>query len=96
MSLDEFLSSHSERQILVWSYYFAEKWNKPSLTDHYLMVVACEARRVMSKNPNSIKPEDFRLKFVTHQPETKESAAAKAKARWFALVGAKPKDKKDG
>ena len=92
MSLDEFLTKHSERQILVWAHYFAEKWNKPSLTDRYLMVVAREVRRVLAKNPNTIQDEDFKLKFIRQEPETAETAAAKAKARWFALTKFKPKE----
>ena len=89
----------THRQYEALSTWLSNEYNIPSRTDHYLMSVACEVRRVLSKNPNNIKPEHFILEFKqkeaeSREPETVEQASAMAKAVWMARLGAagvKPK-----
>jgi hypothetical protein len=57
------------------------------------MAVACEVRRSVAKDPQSVKLEHFKIKFERPKPlteEAKKSITAIAKARWFAAVGYKP------
>ena len=53
------------------------------------MQIAAEVRRVLSKNPGSIKIEHFRLKFGEKSAPTPkmtvEEAAAISKARWLGM-----------
>ena len=63
MSLSECMNSHTERQFRTWIEWLDSQWNEPSLTDHYLMQIATEVRRVLSKNPNDIKLDDFKIEF---------------------------------
>lgn len=64
-----------------------DQWNLPNRTDHYLMLIASEVRKVLSKNPNNIKLADFKLKFISflEKPEeiTQDSAAEWSKAKWL-------------
>lgn len=63
------------------------------------MLIACEVRRVLAKEPGRIQPQDFRLNFTFKKsgPLSKKAAAEKrrleiamAKARWGAFVGVAP------
>ena len=56
------------------------------------MQVACEVRRVLSRKPNSIKLDHFRLKFKTDavkMASTAEQAATWSKAIWLGRLGVK-------
>ena len=53
------------------------------------MQIACEVRRVLSKNPNRIQPGQFKLKFGTSKPKklSVKEATKLAKAKWLSAVG---------
>lgn len=63
--------------------------SNPSRTDHYIMQVAQEVRRVLSKRPNSIKLSDMKITFKggEEKPTSKEQASAWAKQRWMGMIG---------
>ena len=88
----------THRQFAIWQLWLNEQWNRPDLTDMYLMQVACEVRRVLSQKPNDIKLEHFRLKFETGKPKasngqavtgglTKEQKENLVKQMWMARLG---------
>lgn len=85
----------SYRQYSTWIAWLDQQWNKPDRSDHYMMQVAAEVRRVLSKKPQSIKLGHFLLKFefVPPRPTTSKQALAASKAKWFAAVGMVVKDK---
>lgn len=69
------------------------QWNEPDKKDYYLMQIAQEVRRVLSKSPSKIKLKDFLIKFkqgrrepVAKKPDNK-TLAQWAKAKWLGLVG---------
>lgn len=60
------------------------------------MEIACEVRRVLSRQPEKIQPNDFKLKFSfktgqqsRQSSEEWEKQTALAKGRWFAHTGYK-------
>ncbi len=67
----------THRQFLTWQAWDAMEWNRPSRTDHYLMGVECEVRRVLSKKPNDIQPEHFKMKFNSGAQKPVRSEAYK-------------------
>jgi hypothetical protein len=83
----------THRQYLVWNAWFDEKWNQPSLTDFYLMAIACEVRRVLSKHPGRIKLKDFLLRFgdKEEKPLTVEQATQRSKMVWGSAMTAAQK-----
>lgn len=76
----------TDRQKLVALKWLQTEIENPSRSDLYSMQIACEVRRVLSKNPNSIKLKDFLLTMTNpSSPQGKASAdniAAVAKAQW--------------
>jgi hypothetical protein len=81
---------HTEKELKVWLAWLDMQWDQPDRTDCYLMQVACEVRRVLARNPRAIHVKDFKLKFPRRarvSVMSKEHAAARSKARWFAAVG---------
>jgi len=65
------------------------------------MALTCEVRRVLSRNPNEITPDNFRLKFESKKPltrkekrQSRKDQRALAIAKWKALAGYK-EPKKD-
>lgn len=83
----------THRQFLAWQAYNILALNKPERTDHYLMQVACEVRRVLSRQPGNIQMDHFQLKFVERvntgdKPNMEQrKIAAMAKAVWTSRVG---------
>lgn len=64
-------------------------WNLPDLTCHYLMQIACEVRRVLSKNPNNIQSKQFELKFTRDDEREEIPPEVKmqhSKSAWMAVV----------
>lgn len=53
----------THRQYLAWMSWLSLEEREPSLSDYYAMQIAAEVRRVLSKNPNAIKMEDFKITF---------------------------------
>lgn len=84
----------THREFLTWQAWIDRQWNRPDRTDFYLMQVACEVRRVLSRKPAGIKIDDFRLPFGEEgQRELKrqdaEEIAKQAKQGWAAYLSAK-------
>ncbi len=80
----------THREYLTWIVYLNGEWNNPSRTDHYLMLIATEVRRVLSKRPNSIKLPQFKLNFddgIKEKKLSKKEASKISKARWFGSLG---------
>lgn len=105
MPLRACMQAHTHREYRTWSRWLELEWDKPSRSDWFLMQIAAEIRRVLSKKPKLIQLKHFFLKFTTGksdkpiEPEmTKEEATRIAKNKWFGLVGYKPKkkEKKNG
>lgn len=82
--------THREyRTRLAW---LDEQWNQPSRNDQYLMQIAMEVRRVLSKKPNAIELDHFKLEFGTTEVKpvlklTRAQLAKQSIARWCGLVG---------
>lgn len=74
---------------MLWDYWLDHQWNKPDRTDHYLMQIAREVRRVLSTKPNDIQSSDFKIEFETvndsknSRKPTRTEAANASKARWL-------------
>lgn len=81
----------THRQFQAWRAYQMDSLNKPVRGDYYLMQVACEVRRVLSKSPGNIQMDNFRLKFVEKSdqktPAEANRIAAMAKSIWSRRVG---------
>lgn len=100
-TLYEFSNKMTHREFKLWLRWLDDNYNKPSLSDYYMMQIAAEVRRVLSKNPDKIKLKDFLLSFDTSdkkekgkkkvdKPSSIQAAANYAKAKWFAITGYKP------
>jgi ribosomal protein S19E (S16A) len=96
MTLGEYLARVSHREHLIWVEHLrAEReaeWETPTPEQWYMMAIAAEVRRVLSRNPRDIKVEDFRLRFRTgpQKPVSPEVALAWSKAHWGLAVGLPP------
>lgn len=53
----------THRQMSTWVLFSQEILNRPSLTDQYIMSLTATVARILSKNPQNIKAEHFRLIF---------------------------------
>lgn len=79
-----------------------EEWNRPSRTDRYLMQIACEVARVLSKNKRAIRPEHFWQNLLKGQEKaakaslareaTEEQRLKRTKKSWFSRLGIGKKD----
>ena len=89
MPLRRCMEEHTHREYLTWMVWLKEERQTPKLTDYYLMQLAAEVRRVLSKKPNSIKMEHFELKSSTEKESLEQNklAADMAKTRWLTSVG---------
>lgn len=81
----------THRQFLAWQYWMNLQQNVPDKTDHYLMQIACEVRRVLAKHPRQIKIEDFKLTFsnqANKHPKalTKEGKIEASKSMWLGMM----------
>lgn len=83
MSLRRCMREHTERELRVWLAWMALQWDSPDRSDYYLMQVACEVRRVLSRDPRAISISDFKLQFREAGPAVRRDS----KAAWFAGVG---------
>ena len=89
----------THREYLTRLAWIEEQWNFPSRSDQYLMQVAAEVRRVLSKKPDAVKLEHFKLKFgtVKRKPAQKLTKAQQVKMhfqRWVAVVTPRKSTKK--
>ena len=98
MSLQRCQTETTSTEFLDWQQYLVQEINFPRKQDYYLAQIAAEVRRVMNKNPNSIKVEDLLMKFEGHvdeeekpTPIDKETRTASNKSKWFGITGYKKK-----
>jgi hypothetical protein len=85
----------SNRELLTWLAWLESRWDTPGPREWYLMQVACEVRRVLSKKPEKIQPHHFKLRFRRDgqaPPADPREAAARSKSRWLAAVGVAPRE----
>ena len=70
-----------------------EEYDRVTKTEHYLMQIAMEIRRVLHSSPNSIQLNEFEIDFVKQDGEqqkaSEEQKLASSKAVWFGRVGYK-------
>lgn len=64
------MDAHTHREHLGWLAWLDLQWNRPDRADHYQMQTACEVRRVLAKDPNSIQPKQFNIPFKTATTQT--------------------------
>lgn len=83
MTPDELLTGTSPRQLDAMLAWAEDEWNRPSRTDHYLMLVATEVLRGRVKNPGRVRMKDMRLKFGPPAAVPVEVN----KAGWVGIVG---------
>lgn len=86
MTVQECIDKHTYREYQMWMAYFEDEWKEPTLSDYYLMQIAQEVRRVLSKNPNAVKLEDFKIKFQDANAEQKKYDPEFSKAIWTAIA----------
>ena len=87
---------HTHREYLTWVVWLNEQWNVPTKDNLYSMQIAAEVRRVLSKQPNAIKTEHFKMVFEHKKEPTQEQLAKsraqalqRSKAAWASRVGFK-------
>lgn len=89
MPLRQCMESHTERELRGWLSWIVMNKERdaenPSPDQWYMMQIAQEIKRVLSKNPASIKLSNFKLSFKKPKPLSPEQV----KSRWFGLVGYK-------
>lgn len=86
MTVRECIDKHTYREYQMWMAYFEEEWKEPTLSDYYLMQIAQEVRRVLSKNPNNVKLEDFQIKFQDKESEPKKYDPDLSRAVWTSIA----------
>lgn len=92
MPLRECMQKHTHREYLLWMAWLAKQHDTPDRSDYYLMQIAAEIRRVLSKQPNKIKLEHFKLSTAGKPaPVQQRETVEQSKARWAGLVGYKGK-----
>lgn len=75
--------------------FFLQERQQPSKTEYYLMRIAMEVQRVLSKDPKKIKLNDFKLSFDVKDEDPKErkrkqrQKMEQSKAAWLGSVGIK-------
>ena len=91
MSFTEFMERTTNRQFQMMVEFLKMEWNQPSRSDNYLMLIAQEVRRVLSKDPAKITLSDFKLTFGTGNEKTpkmsREQRTAIAQNHWRSLLG---------
>lgn len=61
MPVQRVMEEVSYKEYRCWIYWLIDEWNRPTRSDHYLMMIGQEVRRVLAKKKRSIKLEHFRL-----------------------------------
>jgi hypothetical protein len=90
----------SYREYLTRLAWLEEQWNRPNLTQFYLMQIAMEIRSIFSKR--SLRMKDFLIEFVSTAPKPKptkkekKGLIASAKSMWRAALGTTGKESKVG
>ena len=75
-----------------WQEYFSEELKVQEKEHYYLAQLACEVRRSFTKDPKSVKIEDFLIKFKDSAPATKAQKDTNlSKSIWMGLAKAMEK-----
>ena len=75
----------THREYLLRLAWIEEEWKTPQRHDYYLMQIAQEVRRVLSKKPNSIKLEHFKLGFGEQEAKPRQDVATQ-KSLWLSIL----------
>lgn len=91
MNLNELMGwdgTLTHRQFSVWIAWLKEQWNSPSRSDNYLMQIACEVRRVLSRRPGRVQMKHFQIRFGKQSAKklSTQQATAISKARWVSSM----------
>jgi hypothetical protein len=101
-SLGEAKSKVSSSELIMWKVYLERDINTFHREDYYYAQIALEVRRVLAKNPNKIKLEQFLLRFSLKNAKKKitaesvETRTLRSKAFWLGFVGAQGPIKRVG
>lgn len=80
--------STSSSEFIEWMVYLEEEVNDFHRDSFYWAQIAAEIRRANSRNPKSVKTEDFLLKFTKKKEKSSEERISESKAAWFAAANA--------
>lgn len=96
MPVFECLERITHREYRLWLIHFRKELDQPSRTDYYLMQIAREVRRVLSKKPNKIQLKDFLIPFgkPPRKQLTKEEKTAESKGFWKLMKSVNLRGKK--
>jgi len=94
MPLARVLKEVTHREYRLWMVWLEQDQDRTTPDQYYLMQIAQEVRRVLSRNKKSIKLRDFRIRFTRKKtkPKTqrdKDEATKLSRARWFSFLGMK-------
>ena len=90
MSLDEVKCKTSSSQFILWMQYLEWEINSFDKTAHYLAQIATEVRRSWVKKPESVKFQDFVMKFSREKEEAPadiKTRTQRVKQFFFGLTG---------
>lgn len=94
MSLQRCQRETTSTEFAEWIEYLELK-EKSRIDYWYWAQIACEIRRSWSSKPKMVKIKTFLLNFATKKRTTKlskEEYTKRMKAKWFSIIGYKPKD----
>lgn len=85
------MKSMSHREYLTRLAWIEENWNDPDRSDYYLMQIAQEIRKVMSKKPKNIKLDHLKIKFGMKE-DLQKKQADRSKQIWLQALNQLRKD----
>lgn len=84
----------THRQYRTWIVWELGEWNRPSRSDHYIMQLTAEVRRIvgwMNKNPGPLSLDKLKITFknrsVEDEPIDVEETSRRSMAIWRARLG---------
>ena len=93
--LHEWMQRISHREFETRLADLEEEWNRPSRSDHYLMLLAYEIQHVLAKKPPSLNFSHYRIKFGSSMPSaiTPEEKGRRNKSYLVASLGGRDRIK---
>lgn len=83
----------THRQYRTWTVWELGEWNRPSRSDHYVMQLTAEVRRIvgwMNKNPGPLSLDKLKISFKSRSSEEEpidvEEISRRAMAVWRARL----------
>ena len=82
------MATTTNRDYNLWMSYLQEQWNKPSRSDHYLMMIAYYVANVLTKKAKPFNPLKWFIEFTfpgrrkAKPTMSKEEATRQSKASW--------------